>query len=306
MCDFFFAEGGTSGVSCHSGPQPIPAVDLFVAGFSCTSVSSENGQRAQHKECVEKGTGLTGITWTGVHQYTQRRRPNIIVCENVAGLARSNQGMEPQILPVMRSFEACGYVASWRLLNALFFGLPHRRRRVYMWAFAKGSPDLADVAMPSTVQRMMCQRHKPWDAIFPQTSEPPSSLTERQQSVVQEALERHRRKRQRSGEAEGDIFVDIAKSASRCPYEVGATPCLLPNSSPYRVMEQRLLSPTEVLGCQGIWAEDYPYVDTLMAQKGGPRLLRNLAGNAFSSTVAMSVLLAAWLHGGLTPEEDSV
>ncbi len=130
----------------------------------------------------------------------------------------------------------------------------------------------------------------------PPTSEPPSSLTERQKSVVEEALKRHR-KRRRPGETEGDIFVDVAKSASRCPYEVGATPCLLPNSSPYRVWDDKLLSPTETLGCQGIWAEDYPYVDTLMAQKGGPRLLRNLAGNAFSSTVAMAVLLAGWVHG---------
>ena len=47
-----------------------------------------------------------------------------------------------------------------------------------------------------------------------------------------------------------------------------------------------------MLGLQGIWDEDFPAL-----QEGKAGLLREIAGNAFTGTVAMAVLLGAPVHG---------
>ena len=41
-------------------------VDLFVAGFVCKSVSTENTERKQHGQCIAQQTGQTGETFRGL------------------------------------------------------------------------------------------------------------------------------------------------------------------------------------------------------------------------------------------------
>ncbi len=88
-----------------------------------------------------------------------------------------------------------------------------------------------------------------------------------------------------------DLIVDVAKSAERAPSCVGECPCLVPNSKPFRRWAGKVLGPQEVLGLQGIWKEDFPQLGTF-----SDVFLRNLAGNAFTATVALAVLLGALVH----------
>ena len=69
----------------------------------------------------------------------------------------------------------------------------------------------------------------------------------------------------------------------------------MPNSRPYREKAGRLLGPLQALGLQGICQVDFPHLD--QAARDSPRLLRDIAGNAFTATVALSVCLAATVHG---------
>ena len=102
-----------------------------------------------------------------------------------------------------------------------------------------------------------------------------------------------RKVRSRSGFSESqDVIVDVPKSLGRAASCLDACPCLVPNSRPYRDLAGKVLGPLQVLGLQGIWRVDFPQL-----HKFSERILRDMAGNAFTSTVALSVCLAALVHG---------
>ena len=102
----------------------VPAVDVFVAGFVCKSVSTANAHRGEHGECITEGSGQTGETFSGVLGYVRRNRPHIVICENVAGLLKRNRGRDPHIYQVRRDFQELGYVLTscWSLSGATVSG----------------------------------------------------------------------------------------------------------------------------------------------------------------------------------------
>ena len=70
----------------------------------------------------------------------------------------------------------------------------------------------------------------------------------------------------------------------------------------YRVKEKRVLEPMEAMALQGIFPEDFPAMRPFSETK--PKgLMRDLAGNAFSSTVCMAVLVAGFVHAPLEEAE---
>jgi len=70
-----------------------PAVDVFVAGFVCKSVSTENLYRGSYGQCVADARGPTGETFEGVLGYARRFRPKLLICENVSGLLKRAHGV---------------------------------------------------------------------------------------------------------------------------------------------------------------------------------------------------------------------
>ena len=70
----------------------VPAVDIFIAGFVCKSVPTENNQRHTHGDCTKSGTGNTGSTFEGLRRYVEAVRPKIVICESVAGLLKRTRG----------------------------------------------------------------------------------------------------------------------------------------------------------------------------------------------------------------------
>ena len=90
-------------------------------------------------------------------------------------------------------------------------------------------------------------------------------------------------------------LVDLAKGWSTgAPYCLAATPCVVPNSLPYRLKETAVLSPMQLCCVQGIWQKDFPALSWYAKEKRC--LTRDLAGNAFSSTVCMAVVIACLTH----------
>ena len=99
-------------------------------------------------------------------------------------------------------------------------------------------------------------------------------LNPRQERVVHAALSNLRAK-----DRCRDVFVDVSKSEERAPRCLNATPCIVPNSLPYRIKDAAFLSPRQVCCVQGIWQEDFPALNQYAAEM--PCLTRDLAGNAF-------------------------
>ena len=101
-------------------------VDLVYGGFPCQDVSVA-GKRA----------GLDGERsglWFEFHRVLRELRPRWAVIENVPGLLSSNKGRDFAV--ILDGLEELGYSVGWAVLDAQNFGVPQRRRRVFIVAGA--------------------------------------------------------------------------------------------------------------------------------------------------------------------------
>ena len=277
----------------------VPSVDLIIAGFVCKSVSMENNDREKYARCIDCASGQTGETFSGCAAYIARHQPGLVICENVEGLAKRIRGSEPQVLSVMNTFQNLGYSAGWGVLDSRHFQLPQRRRRCWMWASRRGSEESVRKAVPRTLARLASGKHLLLASLLTSEEGEATQLGARESKVVETALQRLSMKDQEGG----DVIIDVAKSDYRAPICVGATSCIVPNSKPYHLKSKRILSPEEVLKVQGIYAQDFPALRKILQEKGGSALARDLAGNAFTATVCMAVVLSVLAHCELTPQD---
>lgn len=101
-----------------------PPVDVMVGGFPCQDLSVA-GQR--------KGfTGERSVLAFEFLRIAEAIKPRWLVLENVPGLLSSNKGLDFQRL--LSEVAACGYGVGYRCLDAKYFGVPQRRRRIFVVA----------------------------------------------------------------------------------------------------------------------------------------------------------------------------
>ena len=101
-----------------------PPVDILIGGFPCQDLSVA-GQR--------KGfDGERSVLAFEFLRLAESIQPKWIVLENVPGLLSSSQGAD--FARLIDEVVACGYGVGWRILDARFFGVPQRRRRVFIVA----------------------------------------------------------------------------------------------------------------------------------------------------------------------------
>lgn len=97
-------------------------IDILMGGFPCQDVSIA-GRRA----------GLAGERsglWFEFHRILGELAPQWVVIENVPGLLSSNGGRD--FAAILRGLVELGYGVVWRILDSQHFGVPQRRRRVYL------------------------------------------------------------------------------------------------------------------------------------------------------------------------------
>jgi DNA (cytosine-5)-methyltransferase 1 len=100
------------------------AIDLICGGFPCQDLSVA-GKRA----------GLTGERsglWFEFARVIDELEPRWVVIENVPGLLSSNKGKDFAV--IVQWLAERGYGVSWRVLDAQYFGVAQRRRRVFIVA----------------------------------------------------------------------------------------------------------------------------------------------------------------------------
>lgn len=108
-------------------------VDLVVGGSPCQSFSVA-GKR-------EGLSGASGLMWEYV-RCVRELRPRWFVWENVPGALSSEGGEAFRCL--LASMDDLGYYCAWRVLDAQFFGVAQRRRRVFLVG-SLGNERCADV-----------------------------------------------------------------------------------------------------------------------------------------------------------------
>ncbi len=116
------------------GQQGAVGVDLLCGGFPCQDLSVAGKRR-----------GLAGNRSGLFFEFAriiESLRPRWILVENVPGLLSSQGGRDFGV--VLGTLADLGYGVAWRILDSRFFGVPQRRRRVFIvGALADGDPRAA-------------------------------------------------------------------------------------------------------------------------------------------------------------------
>ena len=102
--------------------ENLEPVDLICGGFPCQDLSVAGKRRGLAGE----RSGL----WFEFHRVLGEVRPGWVVVENVPGLLSSNGGRDFAVL--LRGLVELGYGVAWRILDAQYFGVAQRRRRVFI------------------------------------------------------------------------------------------------------------------------------------------------------------------------------
>lgn len=102
--------------------RELKQVDLICGGFPCQDLSvagSRAGLRGERSGLFFEFARVVSV-----------RKPRWILIENVPGLLSQDKG--EAMGQVIETFSELGYGLSWRVLDSQYFGVPQRRRRVYI------------------------------------------------------------------------------------------------------------------------------------------------------------------------------
>lgn len=115
----------------------IPDHDLLVGGFPCQDYSVATTLKNS------KGLiGKKGVLWWSIHKIISEKvnKPKYLFLENVDRLLISPSGQRGRDFAIiLQSLNELGYAVEWRVINAADFGMPQRRRRVFILAYLQGT-----------------------------------------------------------------------------------------------------------------------------------------------------------------------
>jgi len=111
----------------------IPDHDLLVGGFPCQDYSVATTLKNS------KGLiGKKGVLWWSIHKILTDKeiKPKYLFLENVDRLLISPSGQRGRDFAIiLKSLNDLGYAVEWRVINAAEYGMPQRRRRIYILAY---------------------------------------------------------------------------------------------------------------------------------------------------------------------------
>jgi DNA (cytosine-5)-methyltransferase 1 len=245
----------------------VPDHDLLLAGFPCQPFSII-GQRKGFED-------TRGTLFFEIVRILKAKKPSAFVLENVKLLAGHNKGRTLSV--IMETLNDLGYFAKYKILNALDFGLPQKRERIFLVGFR------------DTV-----------DYEWPRGGLPRKSLSEiLERKVPQEfyASEYIRKKRFEKRKPTKEMTIwheNKAGNISAYPYS-----CALRAGASYNyllVNGERRLTPREMLRLQG-FPDSFKIVCNYSQT-------RKQAGNSLPIPVAKSVIHNVIRSFGLANEKN--
>ena len=133
-------NGNNIGEVIESDFNAIPDHDMLVGGFPCQDYSVATTLRNS------KGLrGKKGVLWWSIEAILRRKgdkRPKYLMLENVDRLLKSPAKQRGRDFAIMlSSLNNLGYAVEWRVINAAEYGMPQRRRRVFIMGYREGTPE---------------------------------------------------------------------------------------------------------------------------------------------------------------------
>ncbi|PHQ92390.1 MAG: DNA (cytosine-5-)-methyltransferase [Sulfurimonas sp.] len=118
--------------------EDIPNHDLLVGGFPCQDYSVASTLKNSHGIIGKKG-----VLWWEIYRILVQKKdvaPKYLLLENVDRLLKSPANQRGRDFAIiLSSLNSLGYAVEWRVINASEYGMPQRRRRVFIFAYKKGT-----------------------------------------------------------------------------------------------------------------------------------------------------------------------
>lgn len=119
----------------------VKGSDLIGAGFEPSRGIITGGFPCQDLSVAGKRRGLagerSGLFWE-IARLIEETKTEWFILENVPGLLTSNKGADFGV--VLGTMADLGYGVAWRVLDAQYFGVPQRRRRIFIVGRRTGNP----------------------------------------------------------------------------------------------------------------------------------------------------------------------
>lgn len=110
--------------------EEIPEHSLLVGGFPCQDYSV--ARTLSNELGIE---GKKGVLWWDIVDVAHKKSPSFILLENVDRLLKSPAKARGRDFAIMlKALDELGYIVQWRMINAGDYGMPQRRRRVFIFA----------------------------------------------------------------------------------------------------------------------------------------------------------------------------
>ena len=113
----------------EAGERDIPDFDMLVGGFPCQDYSV--AKPLSYAKGIE---GKKGVLWWDIYRMLHLKSPKLLLLENVDRLLKSPVKQRGRDFAIILSCLAQeGYSVEWRVVNAAEYGMPQKRRRVYIY-----------------------------------------------------------------------------------------------------------------------------------------------------------------------------
>jgi DNA (cytosine-5)-methyltransferase 1 len=241
--------------------KDLPDHDLLLAGFPCQPFSIIG-----HRKGFED---TRGTLFFEIARILEAKKPTSFLLENVKLLSGHNNGKT--LKRIMAALGDLGYYADFRILNALDFGLPQKRERIFIMGFKKAcSFDWPKGGLPITPLREILEKNVP------------------EQYYASEHIRKNRLKKHKPTKEPTIWHENKAGHISAYPFS-----CALRAGASYNyllVNGERRLTPREMLRLQG-----FPDAFKIVCNYSQTR---KQAGNSLPVPVAKSILKNMFIAQG--------
>ena len=127
-----FNESNNSNVDISLvNKKEIPDHSLLCGGFPCQDYSV--ARSLSNEQGIE---GKKGVLWWQIRDILETKKTPFVLLENVDRLVKAPSKQRGRDFGIMlRCMAELGYIVEWRIINAAEYGLPQRRRRIYIFAY---------------------------------------------------------------------------------------------------------------------------------------------------------------------------
>ena len=128
----------------------VKGSDLIGAGFEPSRGIITGGFPCQDLSVAGKRAGLagarSGLFWE-IARLVEETQTEYFIIENVPGLLSSNKGADFGV--VIGTMADLGYSVGWRVLDAQYFGVPQRRKRIFIVGRRSSERGIAEILFKS-------------------------------------------------------------------------------------------------------------------------------------------------------------